>query len=266
MVAAFPVTAILLAGTRPKADPLAVAAGVSVKTLVPVGGEPMINRPARALLAHPAIERVIVLTQDPAPLKADPATAWLGRERRVSFEVSGSGIAASLLDRLDEASLPVLVTTADHVLLDAAMIDQFVGEARGADLAVGMVERETLLARYPQSRRTWLKFRDGWWSGANLFWLGSERARPVMALWREIEQDRKKGWKVVAAFGPLPLLGAALRLLTLRGGVARIGRRYGIDARLVAMRDAEACIDADKPEDVVLIEQILADQRAAVAR
>ena len=55
-----------------------------------------------------------------------------------------------------------------------------------------------------------------------------------------------------------PLIGTLLRLLTLRGGIARIGRRFGLTARLVAMEKAEACIDADKPDDVVLIERIVA--------
>jgi GTP:adenosylcobinamide-phosphate guanylyltransferase len=254
------VTAILLAGARPIPDPLAIAAGVPVKPLAPVGGEPMINRPARTLLDHPAIGRLIVLTQRPDVFAADPATAWLADHPRVRFERGGQGIAASLLALMAAGDLPfpLLLTTADHVLLDGRMLDQFVGEAQGADIAVAMVERKTLLARYPESRRTWLKFRDGWWSGANIFWFGSAKARPVIALWQEVEQDRKKGWKIVSAFGPFALIGALLRILTLRGGIARMGRRFGLIARLVAMNSAEACIDADKPADVTLIEAILA--------
>ncbi len=260
MTAPAPITAILLAGSRPTPDPLAVAAGVAVKPLAPVAGQPMINYPARALLAHRAVGQVIVLTQSPDPFIADPATAWLADHPDVHFERSGSGIASSLLALLERGDIPfpILLTTADHVLLDAVMLDQFVGEATGADIAVAMVERATLLARYPQSRRTWLKFRDGWWSGANIFWFGSDRARPVIALWQEVEQDRKKGWKIVSAFGPVALVGTLLRILTLRGGIARIGRRFGLTARLVAMNSAEACIDADKVDDVVLIEAIVA--------
>lgn len=256
------ITALLLAGSRPGSDPLAQAAGVAVKPLAPVAGEPMINYPARALLAHPSVGQVVILTQTQELYCADPATAWLGEDPRVRFEQSGSGIASTLLNLLERPDLPfpLLVTTADHVLLDADMLDQFVAEAEGADIAVAMVERATLLARYPSSRRTWLKFRDGWWSGANLFWFGSARARSVIALWQEVEQDRKKGWKILSAFGPVALLGALLRLSTLRGGIARIGRRFGLVARLVPMRKAEACIDADKVEDVTLIEQILADR------
>lgn len=254
-----PITALLLAGARPTADPLAVAAGVAIKPLVPVGGQPMINWPARALLAHPAIGRVVILTQLPRLFLADPATSWLADHPRILFEPSGGGIASSLLAYMErpDISFPLLVTTADHVLLDGAMLDQFVAEAAGADIAVAMVERGTLLARYPESRRTWLKFRDGGWSGANLFWFGSAKARAIVALWQEVEQDRKKGWKILAAFGPLALMGALLRISTLRQGIARVGKRFGLTARLVAMAQPEACIDADKPADVALIEAIL---------
>lgn len=262
MIASAPasVTAILLAGARPIPDPLAIAAGVPVKPLAPVAGEPMINRPARALLDHPAIGQVIVLTQRADAFAADPATAWLGTHPRVRFERGGAGIASSLLALMEAGDLPfpLLLTTADHVLLDRAMLDQFIAEATGADIAVAMVERATLLARYPQSRRTWLKFRDGGWSGANIFWFGSDKARSVIALWQEVEQDRKKGWKILSAFGPLALIGALLRISTLRGGMARVGRRFGLVARLVAMAQPEACIDADKQADVDLIEAILA--------
>lgn len=260
MTAITAITALLLAGSRPGVDPLAQAAGVSVKPLAPVAGEPMINYPARALAAHPAISRVLILTQAPELYAADPATAWLAEHPKISFERSGDGIASSLMALVgqQDCAFPLLLATADHVLLDAAMLDQFIAEASGADIAVAMVERAILLARYPESRRTWLKFRDGWWSGANIFWFGSAKARSVIALWQEVEQDRKKGWKILIAFGPFALLGALLRILTLRGGIARIGRRFGLTARLVPMDRAEACIDADKPEDVALIERILA--------
>ena len=256
-----PITAILLAGSRPGVDPLAERAGVAAKALVPIGGQPMIDRPLRALLAHPRIGKVHILSQTPELFADHPETRWIASDPRVQLARGGAGIAASLLALIDGGGvpLPLLVTTADHVLLDEAMIDSFLAQVEGGDIGVAMVERRTLFARYPQSRRTWLKFRDGWWSGANIVWIGSRRARPIVALWQDVEQDRKKGWRVVAAFGPLLLIAALLRIYTLSGGIARAGRRFGADARLAAMPQPEACIDADKPEDVALIETILAD-------
>jgi GTP:adenosylcobinamide-phosphate guanylyltransferase len=259
-----PFPAILLAGSRPGRDPLAAAAGVAFKALVPVAGRAMVDHVARTLLAHPRIGPVIVLAQDPAAFAAHADTAWLVNTPGVRMLASGAGISQSLLDVIDGggAALPLIVTTADNILLSATMIDAFLEGASGADIAVAMVERGVLLPAYPQSKRTWLKFRKGWWSGANLFWLGSGKAREVVAFWREVEKDRKKGWKVLAAFGPVLLAGAVLRLLTLPQAIRRAGQRFGAEARVVPMAEAEACIDADKPEDVALIEMILARRPA----
>ncbi|CAN5389705.1 nucleotidyltransferase family protein [soil metagenome] len=259
------VPAILLAGNRPGLDPLAAAAGVPYKALVPVGGRAMVDHVARTLLAHPKIGPVIVLAQDPAIFAAHDGTAWLANDPGIRLLSSGAGISQSLLDVIDggEAAFPILVTTADNILLSATMIDAFLSGAQGADIAVAMVERGVLLPAYPQSRRTWLKFRAGWWSGANLFWLGSAKARDVVAFWRAVEKDRKKGWKVLAAFGPVLLAGALLRLLSLPQAIGRAGLRFGVVARVVPMAEPEACIDADKPDDVVLIESILAQRSGA---
>jgi hypothetical protein len=129
------------------------------------------------------------------------------------------------------------------------MLHVFSEGAAGSDVAVGLVERRTLLADFPDSRRTWLPFRKGAYSGANLFWLGSPKVLPLLDVWRRIEQDRKKKWRVVGAFGPLLLVAALLRLFTVGQAFARIGKRYGLAARPVVLPFAEACIDVDKPSD-----------------
>lgn len=257
-----PIHAVLLAGSRPSGDPLALAAGVTSKALVPVGGQTMLSRVAHVLAAHPSIASVTVFAQQgPEILAAGPDTQWLTTHTKIQFLQSGQGISQSLLDLTAEGAVdyPLLVTTVDHVLLDHAMIDAFVAGVRSdTDVAVAMVERKVLLSRFPQSRRTWLKFRGGWWSGANLFWLGSARARGALQLWRGVEQDRKKGWRILSALGPGLLLAALLRLWSAQQVIAHAGRRLGLSAQLVPMPMAQACIDADKPDDIILIESILA--------
>lgn len=213
----------------------------------------------RALNASPLIDNISVLAQNSVALAADPALAHLPP---VTFVDSGSGISSSIAAALPDDDAPMLVTTADHVLLTPKMIADFLQGVGDQDVAVAMVERATLRARYPQSRRTWLKFRAGQWSGANMFMLRGRRAMPLLEFWSGIERDRKKGLKIIAAFGPLLLLGAVLRLLTIHQAIARAGRRFGVKVRVVAMPEGEACIDADKPADIQLIETILAARRA----
>ena len=91
-----------------------------------------------------------------------------------------------------------------------------------------------------------------------MFWFGGPQAAPLLQLWRTIEQDRKKGWKIIASFGPVLLLGAIFRMITGPQAVERAGRKLGLKAALVPMPQAEACIDVDKPSDVEQVEAILA--------
>jgi GTP:adenosylcobinamide-phosphate guanylyltransferase len=247
-------TAVLLAGSRPAGDPLAKAVRVKHKALLPVAGAPMILRPLRALLASGQIGEILVVTQDPADLR--PA---LPNDERIRLRASGETIAATIADLIGSGVLnfPTLITTADHALLDPEIIAEFIAKAEGADLAIGVVERRPLLARLPATRRTWLHFRGGAYTGANLFGLGSEKALPAIERWRAVEQDRKKGWRVLAALGPALLLGAVLRLRTLDQSVAAVGRKLGMTIRAVVLSNPLAGVDVDKPEDHALVEAIL---------
>ncbi len=263
-------TALLLAGNRPGVDPMAAMFGVEAKALVPIGGEAMLSRVARTLAGHPKIARVIVLAQHPDRLTADTDTRWLLGDPKVLFETAQGSVSAAIIDAVARhpSAYPFLVTTADHPLLDATMIDGFLdGAMKGepADVAVGLVERRVLTAAYPDNRRTWLRFRGGAYSGANLFLLASPKALSALHLWRTIEQQRKKGRAVIAAFGPWILAGVALRLLTLDGALAKAGRRLGLRAKAVPLRQAEACIDVDKPADHALVSEILARRSRDIA-
>ena len=248
-------TAVLLAGSRPSADPLAEAFGAPLKALIPVAGEPMVLRPLRALLGHPRIAKVIVLTQHPEVFgPVMPSDERL--EARVSKGTIAETVAAVLAD--PSTRFPVLVTTADHALLDDGMLSEFIDGAKGRDLAIGAVERGSLLTRFPDARRTWIPFRGGQYSGANLFAFGSDRALHAVGLWQSAEQARKSRWRLFRIFGPALLVGALLRLRTLDQTVATVGRKLGIDFRAVVLSDPLAAVDVDKVDDHALVEAIIA--------
>lgn len=247
-------TAIVLAGSRPGADPFAARHGTDLKALIPVGGIPMVARPVNALLISPHITAVRVLAQQP-----DRIAKVLPRNSRLTVASSGSTIASTLDAMLADPATkyPLLVTTADHALLSPSMIADFCRQAEGADLAIGVAERRALMARLPGTKRTWLSFRGGSYSGANLFAFGSPKAATALALWRSVEQDRKKGWRMIASLGPTLLMGAVFRLRTLDQTLASVGRRLALDIRKVELADPLAAVDVDKPADHALVTAIL---------
>jgi len=246
-------TAILLAGARPGRDAFAEQFGTDLKALIPVAGEPMVRRPVRALLESASVARVIVLAQAPKRI-----SSVLPKDRRVTVRKSKGTIAITLLELCfdKKTAWPLLVTTADHALLDAAMVDEFCAAA-DADLAVAVVDRATMLRRFPEAKRTWLKFRGGAYTGANLFALKSPKVAAAIELWRSVESDRKKGWRLVSLLGPVILIGAALRLLTIDKVLARVGRKLGLAVKVVRLSDPLGGIDVDKAEDHALAQTII---------
>jgi GTP:adenosylcobinamide-phosphate guanylyltransferase len=247
--------AVVLAGARPGRDEFAESFGTDLKALIPVGSEPMVRRPVRALLASEAVGRILVLSQAPERI-----AAVLPQDARVEVKLSRGTIAETMLGLNEDGDTewPLLVTTADHALLDAGMVDEFAREAAGADIAIGLVERKNLLGRLPQTRRTWLKFRGGAYTGANLFALKSPAVRPAIELWRSVEQDRKKAWRVMSVLGPAVLLCVALRWVSLDEVLAQLSGRLGLDVKAVRLSNPLAGVDVDKSEDHALVEAILA--------
>jgi len=250
--------ALVLAGSRlgPR-DPVAQACGVSHKCLVPVDGMPMLQRVLAVLAGHDAIDSITVSVETPEIVAALPGPA-------VDWHQSRSGPSASVADVLQSNGPPLLVTTADHALLTPGMIDNFLGAISPAtDVAVALVSRSVIEARFPAARRTYLRFRDDGFSGANLFCLRTAASARAVDFWKQVERDRKRPWRIARALGPGLLIGYALRRYEMRDAVRRAGRAMGVDAEAIALPIAEAAVDIDKLSDLTLANAIASERRQA---
>jgi GTP:adenosylcobinamide-phosphate guanylyltransferase len=245
---------LVLAGSRsdPAAGQSATKAGLSLR------GLPMIRRVVDALRQSTAVKRVVVA--GPQHL-----SAWIDAEIVATAGSPASTVAAFLESQTEP--WPVLVTTADHPLLTAEMVDHFCRESRrtGADATVGMASRSTIASAYPATRRTFYPFRDDGWCGCNIFGFNTAGSRDVARTWTSFERYRKRPLSVIGKFGLLNLIGVLLRRWTLEQAFARAADRLGVTARPVPMPWAEAAIDVDTMEDLVLVDSILARQERIAA-
>jgi len=253
-------TALVLAGQRPGVDPVAAAFGLEAKALIPVAGEPMLSRVLHALAATPQVARIIVLAQNAHELLADPALAWAADEARIEARVSGPTISGSVLAAISDPAigLPVLVTTADNVMLTPATIAEFIAGAGASDVSVAMVERGNLEATVGPNRRTWLAFKGGAYTGANLFALTAPAAANALRFWERVEQDRKSVLRLAAHFGPVLMVRLLARQMTVQAALAAAGAKLGASAAPVLLSDGRMGVDVDKPDDHALAERLLA--------
>ena len=245
--------ALVLAGSRPgTVDPVAAAEGVSHKALVDVGGMPMLARVLHALRAA-GIEHIAVSADAPEVLSLAHALSAIPVP-------PGAGPSASVAAGFATMGPPLLVTTADHALLRPQWIADFIADTPSqADVAVLLARRALVEAALPGTRRTWLRFADGAWSGCNLFLLNTPKADAAIETWKAVEAERKRPWKIAARLGVGTLASYLAGRLTLAEAISRLGHRVGVEAAVVAARDGLAAVDVDKPADLVQVRQILAD-------
>ena len=184
--------------------------------------------------------------------------AQLAGELGAEVIAPAPGPSGSVLAGLDVAGTPLLVTTADHALLRPAWVRELIdGAPEGSDVAIMLAERHAVEAALPGSRRTYLRFADGHWSGCNLFLLRGPSARAAVTEWTQVEADRKRPWRIVARLGPGLLLRYLSGQLTLADALHRFGGRVGCRIALVPAADGLAAVDVDKPADLADVQRLL---------
>ena len=242
--------ALVLAGSRGGVDPVAAYAGVDDKAMIVVGGRTMLNRVVDALHAAGAA-RIVVVASSPAV--RDHAAALAAETIDAA-----AGPSESTARGLALLGAPLLVTTADHALLAPEWITDFRANVpQGADVAVLMASREAIDRDVPATRRTYMRFADGAWSGCNLFYLATADAARAIDLWRQVEADRKAPWRIVRRLGPTLLLRYLLGRLPITTALRHIGDTAGVRACIIASDSGLAAVDVDKPADLDLVRRLV---------
>lgn len=246
-------TVLVLAGTRPGVpDPMAQAAGVSHKAILPVAGVPMITRVLETLQNTPAVGRIIVCIDAPAVLDG------LVPQAVTVVPSRPEGPSASVLAALTQFGTPLLVTTADNALLRPEWIMEFLNASPPqADVTVAVAPEAVVLRDVPVTKRTFIRLSDLAFSGCNLFLFRTPVALNVARLWLRVEKNRKHPLRIAWLLGPFVLLKAVMKKLSRNALCTRIEKLTGAKAALVCLSDGRAAVDIDKPADLELTERLL---------
>lgn len=244
---------LILAGSRGgEVDPVAAYAGVRHKALITLEGKTLLSRVLGAIEAA-GPERVGVAANDEAIKTALADT-------RVVVLPTASGPSQSVENAAKELGFPLVVTTVDHALLKPEWITQFLADTPDwADVAVLLAPEDRVRAAAPRTKRTYLRFQDGRYSGCNLFLLRNENALNVVHVWRKVEALRKQPWKIAAMLGPSFLIRYLLNWLTLDEAVLKLGKLAKVKAAAVRAHDGLAAVDVDKPSDLDLVRELVGE-------
>lgn len=265
MSADAPFTALILAADRDAADPLVQASGACCKAMVRIDGTPMLERVVRALTGSRSVGPILVSGRQDDQLGGSRYLAEAHARGALAWVAPRNSPATSAYEamRALDTGTRVLVTTADHPLLRADIVDDFLGRSlqSGADVSVGLTDYASIQARFPAAKKTVTRFRDGGYCGCNLFAFMTPEARRVASAWRQVEAQRKNPLRVISQLGWWSVLRYLLGRMTLAQALDQLSRRLSVSIAAVHLPYPEAAIDVDSIADQELVEGIAGSAR-----
>ena len=241
-------TAIVLAAQRGgRLDPLADRAGVTHKCLVPIAGKPLLEHVLRALAAVPGLSRIHISIERDAVEAARGvrgASGDLGVP--VDFIPAATNLADSVYAAAHGVDEPVLITTADNVLLTPQTAQAVVDRLHaGAEVVVAVATEDAVLAAHPDGQRRFYRLRGTGYSNCNLYGLHGAAALKTAETFRSGGQFAKNPKRISETFGLFNLLLIRFGLITLDRAMKRMSRHFGIRAEAVVISDGSQAIDVD---------------------
>jgi CTP:molybdopterin cytidylyltransferase MocA len=256
-------TMLILAGKRDgKLDPMAAEAGVSHKCRVPICGKALLQWVLEAAIPAFPETKILVSIHDPAVIADLPGIVEAEQAGRLHICQAQAGIVESVehaVATLDANEWPVMITTADNVLVTAELMRDVHTEAMAGegDAVVVLATREAIQAAHPEGQRRFYEFSDAAISNCNLFWLRSPKALKAAEAFRQGGQFIKTKGRIAKAFGLHNLIRFRMGWFTLDGAFRAISRRLGARVVPYMAADGAYAVDVDNPRTYAIAEILL---------
>lgn len=236
-----PITAVVLGGGE---DALARASGVAAKALVPLAGKPMGAHVLEALRCSQQVGHVVYVGPNGGLDGYYDAHVPAGDSLADSLAL---GLGAALA-HMPDASGRLLALTADVPWLTARAIDTFATQSASVDLVYPVIPAAVSEAQFPAQQRTYVKVRDGRFTGGNMVLLTPAGVPPLLRFMDRLYRGRKNPLALAAIFG----MDVVAKLLVGRVSIAELEHRaasiLGISVSAFISEDASLGADVDKPE------------------
>jgi GTP:adenosylcobinamide-phosphate guanylyltransferase len=253
--------AIVTAGGIPlPEDPLYTFTQGHSKAMLDIAGKAMIQWVLDALSAAQKVDNVIIIgLGDKSSVTCAKPLHFLPNEGRMLANIV-SGVNKAL--ELNPKTEHVLIVSSDIPALTGEMVDWLVGEIEKdpADIYYGVIPRDVMEKRFPDSRRTWTHLQGMDVCGADINATHVRMATEHLDMWETLIGNRKSPLKQAAAMGYITLLLVALRQITLHNLVKRVCKRIGIEGRAIVWPWAEAGMDVDKPHQLEIMRKDMAKE------
>lgn len=257
--------AIVTAGGRPEAgDLLYPYTQGAPKALVDVAGKPMIQWVLDALCQAKLVDRVVVIgLSNESGLLCSKPVAYIPDQGDMLANIRAG--ARKVIEMNPQAEY-VLVVSSDIPAVTSEAVDWVVDTTMETadDVYYNVITKQVMEARFPGSRRSYVKLKDAEFCGGDMNVVRCSLATAKGMLWEELIATRKNVLKQAALIGFDTLILLLLRAVDLQNAVQKVSRRLKMKGRAIVCPYAEVGMDVDKPNQLELLRADLSAHTAPV--
>ncbi|WP_333870858.1 hypothetical protein [Desulforamulus putei] len=251
------IDALVLAGS-PNNGALQSVSREKYEALIKIGPYSMVSHVVNALKNSGQIRSILVVGPPEVKKVLSPEIHWTA---------SGQTLTENLRRGCARMERPFLLATSDIPLLTPGAVTGFLGLCGDGshDFYFPLVPREAVVEKYPGARRTYIRFKEGVFTGGNLFWVNPRVVDRCLTLGQELVNLRKKPLALARRVGIPLLCKLLLRILSIKEAEVRASRLLGIKGRAVICPYPEVGMDVDKPADLQVVRRVLGYEESKTA-
>ena len=228
------------------------------KALIKVGGKEIVRYILETYCRVEEIERIVLV----GPLDD---FAFLKNDYPVELVQESDSILQNLVEanRYLQTKNYLLVSTADIPLLTHRAVLDFLGKCLpyDHDFYYPIVSKESSEKKFPGVRRTYVKLKEGTFTGGNIFLVNPEKIEPSVAMARQFIEYRK-----TAKDGIFTGCGFVVRALARKITISQVEKRFSsllnVKAKAIISDYAEIGFDVDKQTDLELVRRLIPVEEA----
>lgn len=245
--------AIVLAGGESTGE-LRLHLDQPCKALIQFAGKPMVSYVTDALAASKQVDRLIV---------AGPAAALGSCSFPPGTRIVEGGSSIMETVQLAVAALghneKTIVAAADIPLLTADGVNDFLFRCSNikADLHYPVVAEIDYEKTYPGSKRTFVRLRDGTFTGGNLFLVNPAIIPQCLTIAEKIVAHRKNPLRLCHIIGWLFVAEFIFGMITLEKAEKQVSELLAIEGAVVRSPYPEVGMDVDKLSDYERVKTVL---------
>lgn len=228
------------------------------KSMISVGGKPMIQWVLDALNKAPTVEKIVLAgLPDIGSLNSVKPVLWLPDAGGIFENLAAA--ADLILKEVPETEY-FLSISADIPLITGDIIEAVIAENRepGFDVFYNVVEQNVMEAAFPGVKRTYMKFRDGRFCGADMHVMSTQSIKKMIEI--GFVQFRKRPFKLISMAGPGTILRMIFYPLSLENAEEVAYRKAGILGKANVCKYPEIAMDIDTLQHLEIVREKLLEK------